>query len=155
MERLGDEVRRSLRGAGVPDAGLLAEITRAWPDAVGPGIAAAAWPARVSRDGTLHVATTSAVWAFELGRMEDDIRGRLAERLPAADLPRLRFAAGHVPAAGAPEVAEQPATRVESSPEAAAAATRLSAPVEDERLRELVRRAVAASLSAPPGDRPF
>ena len=29
-------------------------------------IAANAWPARIARDGTLHVATSSSAWAFEL-----------------------------------------------------------------------------------------
>ena len=53
MERLGDEVRGSLRAAGVPDAGLLADVVRVWPGAVGPGIATAAWPSRIGRDETL------------------------------------------------------------------------------------------------------
>ena len=98
MERLGDEVRGSLRSAGVPDAGLLADVDRVWPAAVGPGIAAAAWPSRIGRDETLHVNTASSVWAFELTRLEDEIRGRLATALPDATLPpRIRFTAGPVP----------------------------------------------------------
>ena len=53
MERLDGSVRRALRSSGVPDAGLLAEVTRAWPAAVGAAIARAAWPQRLGRDGTL------------------------------------------------------------------------------------------------------
>jgi hypothetical protein len=52
MERLGDDVRGALRGVGVPDAGALARVTTAWPTAVGPAIARAAWPLRITRDGT-------------------------------------------------------------------------------------------------------
>jgi hypothetical protein len=153
VERLGDEVRRSLRGAGVPDAGLLAEITRAWPAAVGPGIAAAAWPARMGRDGTLHVATTSSVWAFELASLESEIVRKLSATLPGRELPRLRFAVGRVPAPPAPPPSSPPLTAPPASPEAARAAEELARDVGDERLRELVRRAAAASLSREPPDR--
>jgi len=49
MERLDGSIRRALRVAGVPDAGALAAVTRAWPAAVGPGIAVAAQvPIRIS-----------------------------------------------------------------------------------------------------------
>ena len=43
MERLDGSVRRALRRSGVPDAGVLAAATRAWPAAVGQAIARAAW----------------------------------------------------------------------------------------------------------------
>ena len=156
MERLGDEVRSSLRSAGVPDAGVLADVTRTWPAAVGPGIAAAAWPSRIGRDETLHVNTASAVWAFELTRLEEEIRGRLATALPDATLPpRIRFTVGPVPS---PPAAEPPAEAVPGptpGPDERRQADRLAAAVEDERLRELVRRAAAASLSTPPDDRSF
>lgn len=155
MERLGDEVRRSLRGAGVPDAGVLAAVTRAWPSAVGPGIAAAAWPARIGRDGTLHVNTTTSVWAFELDRMQEQILPRLAEAMEGEQVPpRLRFTAGPVPspaAAAAPAAAEPPAASAETKLEA----DRIAASVEDDELRQLVRRAAVASLSRPSHDRPF
>ncbi len=155
MKRLGDEVRRSLQGAGVPDAGVLAAVTRAWPSAVGPGIAAAAWPARIGRDGTLHVHTTTSVWAFELDRMQDEILPRLAEAMEGEQAPpRLRFATGPVPspaAATAPATAAPPAPSAETRLEA----DRIAASVEDAELRQLVRRAAAASLSRPPHDRPF
>jgi hypothetical protein len=156
MKRLGDEVRYSLRAAGVPDAGVLAAVTRVWPAALGPGIAAAAWPARIGRDETLHVHTTSAVWAFELQRMEDELRARLEEALPDDPLPpRLRFAVGPVPSPPAAEPDAKAAAPLEIDTESLAEAARLAAPVEDERLRELVRRAAAASLAHQRTDRPF
>src|SRR3954471_20217771 len=74
------------------------ELLDLWPDAVGPGIARFAWPARIARDGTVHVHTTDSVWAFELTHQARAI----AERL---DVGALRFAAGPLP-----EAAEAPST---------------------------------------------
>jgi hypothetical protein len=152
MERLDGSVRRALRSSGVPDAGLLAEVTRAWPHAVGAAIARAAWPQRLGRDGTLHVTTVSSTWAFELGRMEEEIRAKLAAGLGDAAPPALRFAPGPVPAPPAPE--EAPAPTPAPSPEEASAAASLAAGIEDPGLREAVRRAAAASLARGRGGRP-
>jgi hypothetical protein len=151
MERLDGSLRRALRGAGVPDAGVLAEVTRAWPSAVGAGIARAAWPQRVARDGTLHVTTVSSTWAFELGRMEAEIRVKLAAELGDETPPAIRFAPGPVPAPGAEEhgPAEPPRPSAADVAEAAA----LAAAIEDPQLREAVRRAAAASLAATRADR--
>jgi hypothetical protein len=155
MERLGDDVRRSLRAVGVPDAGVLADVTRMWATAVGPGIAAAAWPSRIGRDETLHVSTESAVWAFELARLEAEIAARLAASLPGVTLPpRIRFAVGPVPAAAAGDAAEAPRPPTPGREDRREAA-RLAATVEDLRLRDLVRRAAAASLAARRDDRTF
>ena len=76
-ERLGDEVRRELDRFG--PAGAIADVVAVWPAAVGDSIARNAWPARMARDGTLHVSTSSSAWAFELGLLEHDLRERLAE----------------------------------------------------------------------------
>jgi hypothetical protein len=152
MERLDGAVRRALRSSGVPDAGLLAEVTRAWPDAVGAAIARAAWPQRLGRDGTLHVTTVSSTWAFELGHMEAQIREKLAGTLGEATPPAVRFAPGPVPAPPAPE--EAPAPTPAPSPEEASAAASLAAGIEDPGLREAVRRAAAASLARARGGRP-
>ena len=150
MERLDGTLRRALRGAGVPDAGALAEVTRVWPEAVGEAIARNAWPQRVSRDGTLHVTCVSSTWAFELGRMEDEIRAKLRDRL-AGEAPPLRFAPGPVPSPGAEEKAPftLPEPRVDEVDEAAS----LTAEIDDPGLREAVRRAVVASLAAARADR--
>jgi hypothetical protein len=151
MERLDGSVRRALRGAGVPDAGALAAVTRAWPEAVGAAIARAAWPQRIARDGTLHVTTVSSTWAFELGRMEDDVRAKLRSLIGDATPPALRFAPGPVPSPAADERAV-PAPLIPTPPEQAEAAS-LSAAIEDPELRDAVRRAVAASLAATRVDR--
>ncbi len=146
MERLDGSVRRALRGAGVPDAGVLAAVTRAWPDAVGPAIARAAWPQRVSRDGTLHITAESSSWAFELGRLEEEIRAKLHAELGDATPPALRFAPGPVPSPGADDHDPQPVAP--PTPEDDARAASLSSGIDDPALREAVRRAAAASLSA-------
>jgi hypothetical protein len=151
MERLDGSLRRSLRRAGVPDAGVLAEVTRVWPTAVGAAIARAAWPLRVARDGALHVTTVSSTWAFELGRMEGEIRAKLHAVIGDATPPAIRFAPGPVPSPGAEErePAEPPAPSEEDDAEAAA----LAAAIEDPELREAVRKAAAASLAAARADR--
>jgi hypothetical protein len=146
MERLDGSVRRALRGAGVPDAGVLAAVTRAWPEAVGPAIARAAWPQRVARDGTLHITAESSTWAFELGRLEEEIRAKLRPELGDATPPALRFAPGPVPSPGADDDDPQPVPP--PTPEDDARAALLTAEIDDPTLREAVRRAAAASLSA-------
>ena len=152
MERLDGSIRRALRSSGVPDAGVLAQVTRAWPEAVGPAIARSAWPQRLGRDGTLHVTTVSSTWAFELGRMEGDIRAKLAASLGDAAPPALRFATGLVPAPPAAE--EAPAEMPAPTAEEAAEAATLASGIEDPGLRDAVRRAAAASLARGRGDRP-
>ena len=151
MERLDGSVRRALRRSGVPDAGLLAEVTRVWPESVGPAIARAAWPQRLGRDGTLHVTTVSSTWAFELGRMEAEVRAKLAASLGDAAPPTLRFVPGPVPAPAALE--EAPPPPAPPTAEEVSAAAALSAAIEDPVLREAVRKAAAASLAADRGGR--
>ena len=80
----------------------MTELVAAWPDAVGETVAANAWPARLARDGTLHVHAASSTWAFELQQLETEIAGRLREAVPEATPARLRFAAGPLPELPAP-----------------------------------------------------
>jgi len=151
MERLDGSVRRALRGAGVPDTGVLAAVTRAWPDAVGPAIARAAWPQRVARDGTLHVTTVSSTWAFELGRMEEEIRAKLHAAVGDAAPPALRFHTGPVPSPGNDDRLAAPAAPATAEDDARASL--VSAAIDDPGLRAAVRRAVAASLARARADR--
>ena len=91
-ERIGDEVQRELSRFG-PAEGMT-EIVRAWPSVMGEQIARNAWPARISRDGKLHVATSSSAWAFELAQLEPKLLERLGEALGGAAPAGLRFAPG-------------------------------------------------------------
>ena len=85
MDRLSEELRRELSRFGVQSG--LAELVERWPGVVGASIARNAWPARIARDGTLHVATADSIWAFELGHRAAEIAARLG-------VAKLRFAPG-------------------------------------------------------------
>jgi predicted nucleic acid-binding Zn ribbon protein len=81
----------TLRDAVAP-ATLLAEIQRAWPEAVGPAIAAEAVPTG-ERAGVLTVSCSASVWAQELDLMGPAILARLNELLDGATVQRLRCVA--------------------------------------------------------------
>ena len=152
-EPIGDEVRRELGRFG--PAGAMGEIVDAWPAAVGESIARNAWPARVGRDGTLHVATSSSAWAFELGLLESEIRGRLVGAV-GADAPRsLRFAPGRLPEPAREQSPASSPRALRPSVQDWREAARLTETIEDENLRKVVAKAAASSLARaaarPPG----
>ncbi|MGH3041849.1 MAG: DUF721 domain-containing protein [Gaiellaceae bacterium] len=156
LEPLGDELRRELVRLG--PGGAISDVVAVWPVAVGPAIAANAWPARIARDGTLHVSTSSSAWAFELTHLEGTVRTRLGEHLGEAVPPRLRFATGRLPEPGAESVESSERVVPTPSPAALAAAEEIAAGIEDHGLREAVSRAAAASLAGSDpcsDDRPF
>ncbi len=153
MERITPEVKQELSRFGAH--GAMPEIVAAWPAAVGAMVAANAWPARIARDGTLHVNTSSSSWSFELAQLADEIlaklRGKAGERAPKS----LRFAVGHLPEPATP-AAEEARTEVPApSPKALEAAAALAAQIEDEDLRKKVEKAVALGLSIAPSDLSF
>jgi hypothetical protein len=151
MDRIGADVRRELGRFG--SAGAMTDLVAAWPAAVGETVAANAWPARIARDGTLHVNAASSTWAFELQQLEAEIGGRLREALGKAAPPRLRFAPGPLPEA-APETGE--ATRrppPEPTFEHARTAHELAAGIASENLRKTVEKAARMSLASAADDR--
>lgn len=121
----------------------MAELVARWPEAVGAAIARNAWPARISRDGTVHVNTADSIWAFELGQRAAE----LAERL---DVPRVRFAPGPLPE---PDEEPRPAA-IEATPEEAERAAAIASSIGDENLRETVQKAVKLGLARARRDRP-
>ena len=156
MERIAREVERELARGGARDALPLAAITAAWPATVGAAVARNAWPARLGRDGTLHVATSSATWASELAHLREEIQERLRLALGIEAPPTLRFAVGPVPEAETPEPASAPrATGIPIPPEVAREAASAAAAIDDPELRELVVRAARASLRRAASDRRF
>jgi hypothetical protein len=120
-------------------------------------IARQAWPLRLGRDGTLHVATSSATWAFELDRLSPEIGERLVGLLGDSAPPKLRFRVGPIPEPGIS--AERSAPRATKPPEAtsetAAAAASAAAAIDDPELRELAARAARASLERARSGRAF
>jgi hypothetical protein len=148
MERLGAHVERELSRSGSRDVLPLAALTSAWPDIVGDAIARNAWPLRIARDGTLHVATTSATWAHELAFLGDEIAERLRGHLGTAEPVRLKCAPGPTPEpAGPPENPSQARPSADAMPaDVVSAANTAAAAIDDPELRELVARAARASL---------
>jgi hypothetical protein len=153
LEPLGDEVRREL--GRFPAAAGMTAVVAAWPAVVGEAIARNAWPARLARDGTLHVATSSAAWSFELTQLRGDILPRLQSEVgKEAPIAALRFAPGRLPAGAGAPAEEAPAAGPAVTPETLAEAERLTSQIGDETLRNLVARAAAASLQKARTDRP-
>jgi hypothetical protein len=149
MEHVGDSVGRELSRFG-PAEGM-APVVELWPAAVGPEIARNAWPARLARDGTLHVHTTDSIWAFELKSRAEEIRARLGEHAP----PRLAFAPGPIPEPLETPSAEAARRPPEPGPEHVAEADSLVRVIRDEELRKVVAKAAALSLSRQADDRSF
>ena len=111
------------------------ELVDRWPAAVGAAIARHAWPARISRDGTLHVHTADSVWAFELAQRAAEI----ADRVKVA---RVKFVPGPLPEP-TPQASPPPPA---PSAEDAALAARFAASIEQEKLRETVQKAISLAL---------
>jgi hypothetical protein len=153
MERIEADVRRELDRFG--PAGSIGRLVEVWPDAVGDAIARNSWPGRVARDGTLHVNTSSSAWAFELSQLRPTILERLRASAPEAAPKELRFAPGPLPEPVHEEIEQTFSPPPVPSPETVDQAEQLAAGIGDERLRKLVARAAAASLSAASADRRF
>ena len=150
MERLGGEIKRELSRFGAQ--GGMPELLEAWPGAVGEMVAANAWPARIARDGTLHVNTLSSAWAFELAQLAPTIVARLRQELGESAPKALRFAVGHLPEAAASEAGERRTEVPEPGAEALQRAAELTAGIADEELRQRLARAAALGLSNPSSD---
>ena len=155
MDRLSDEVARELSRVGGGPAGGMARIVDVWRDAVGRTIARNAWPARIARDGTLHVATSSSSWAFELQQLEADILRRLRVTAAASAPEKLRFAVGKLPETGTEDGDDDQKRVREPGPEDVELAHALTAEIGDDELRKLVARAAAQSLANAASDRTF
>lgn len=153
MERVARGVERELGRFG--PAGTIAAVVEAWPAAVGPAVARNAWPARIGREGTLYVSTSSAAWAFELGQLAPDVLGRLRESLGEAAPSGLRFAVGPLPEPSGDKAAPAARARPSPGPAERELAAALTAGLADEELRELVARAAAASLARAAASRGF
>jgi len=149
VERLGPDVERELARFG-PQAAL-GEIVSRWAECVGEAVARNAWPARVQRDGTLVVHTSSSAWAFELAQLEPTI----TERLGALAQGRLRFVVGPLPEPESPSPRGATATMPRVDAAEVDAARSAASAMADEHLRDLVVRAAAASLAKSRSDRSF
>jgi hypothetical protein len=151
MERLERGLRREAKRLGIPAAAGLVED---WPGLVGDLIAANAWPARLTRDGVLHVNTSSSTWAFELKHLAPEILERMRRKM-GGGVPRdLRFKAGPLPETSFSSGCEGGGRAPEVGEQERALAGELTASIENEELRALVARAAAASLAQAAEKRP-
>ena len=149
MERVGDAVSRELGRFGAVTE--MTPLVEAWSAAVGQEIARNAWPARLGRDGTLHVHTKDSVWAFELTSRAEEIRQRFGDHAPR----RLAFAPGPLPEPSA-ELSDSEQKRVpRPTAKHLAEAESLTRGIRDEDLRKVVAKTVAASLANTENDRSF
>ena len=132
------ELARFGAQAGMP------ELVEKWPRVVGPAIARNAWPARIARDGTVHVNTADSVWAFELTH-------RAAEMAERLGVEKLRLAPGPLPEPSPEHVASP----VEATPEEVELARALASPIEEKTLRETVQKAIGLTLARARSTRPI
>ena len=123
----------------------MVELVERWPEVVGDAIARNAWPARIARDGTVHINTADSVWAFELGQKAAEIAGKLG-------VEKLRFAAGPLPEADEEAAVSTP---VETTPEDEERARAIASSISDQNLRESVQKAVSLSLARGRSDTPI
>jgi hypothetical protein len=145
MDRIGDAVRRELGRFGTSAA--MADLVGAWPEAVGETVARNAWPARLARDGTLHVNAGSSAWAFELQQLESEIVGRLREVLGDTAPDRLRVVPGRLPEPLVPAEERHAKPLPEATPAQAREARDWAAEIESEDLRKSVEKAARTSLA--------
>lgn len=148
-EPLGDVVAAEIRRLGAQDRALA--VTQRWVESVGAVIAENAWPARITRDGTLLVHTSSSVWAHELTQMAGLIGERLGDARPA----RLRFVPGPLPERSAEPEPTAPAPVIGPDAAALEEARSLSASIDGAELRQAVARAIATALARCGSDRSF
>ena len=141
-ETLAPAVRSELTRLGASPDGL-GGLLEVWPDAVGPAVAANAWPARVARDGTVIVHVSSSTWAFELTQLGGLLRERLGEHAVGG----LKFVVGRLPERGPEEPAESPRERREPSEEHLRQAEAWTRGVGDPDLRKALARAAASALA--------
>ncbi len=74
---LADALASYLRQSGFAKRLQQAEVIEAWPELVGPQIAAVTAPESVTPDGVLRVRVATAAWATELGLMTPRILARI------------------------------------------------------------------------------
>jgi hypothetical protein len=153
VKKIASEVASELGRFG-PAAGMV-RIVEAWPGAVGSTIARNAWPARLARDGTLHVATSSSSWAFELAQLEADVLKRLRSAAGKDAPAKLRFAVGKLPELGLEDDERGERRAAAPGPEELRRAEELASAIGDEELRKVVAKAAAQSLVRGGDDRAF
>ena len=143
------------RAGGTGPGAETGAAAAAWTDVVGSAAAAHSVPVRRTRAGVLTVACSSASWAQELTMRRDELLGRLLARAPDTGVTALRFVVADHVVVAAPETPPPPRPAPRPTRAQAELGARAAEGLADERLRDLVARAAAASAArrAAPPDR--
>lgn len=107
MQRLNHLLDQTLHRFEMDGPAKEARAITAWPEIVGPQIAAAAEPVSV-RDGVMHITTRSPVWTQELSFLKPRILAALRQRVGPNVVRDLRFRVGKISGPAAPVVAPRP-----------------------------------------------
>ena len=122
-----------------------AEIASEWPAIVGEAIAAAAWPDRLGRDGTLRVCVSGPV-AVELQHLEPQILERIASYYGYRAVTRIAYVSRAAP----PQAPGRPRrTPPEIDSESAARVENTVGATQDSRLRSALAALGRAVLANP------
>ncbi|OPL11546.1 MAG: hypothetical protein AVO39_05580 [delta proteobacterium MLS_D] len=143
LERLGEFLPATLMKQRIFIDTIPPNLTRLWTKTVGPQIARQTGPCRF-RDGMLSVRVSTSSWMQQLQFMKDEILDRLNAADPQHTIKKIKFFIGHVPPPPVP--VEKTAADIFDESRLKKRDRRLiaerTATVEDEELREIIRRAM-------------
>ena len=106
--RLKDLLAGATGRLGIPSPEATGRVWSAWPEIVGPAVAAHAEPTSL-RDGVLRVRADSPAWATEIGYLVEEIRSRANAVTGRALVTEIRVWTGprNAPVAGSAETVRE------------------------------------------------
>ena len=125
-------------------------LMQAWPQIVGPQIAAHAAPTEV-RANTLRVVVDSSTWLHELTLLKPILIEKLRRSAGGAIVRDVLFTIGNPPAAARPQPPSEP-LREPIQPADQALLDAALAPLDDPVLKDSVRRLILRALTDPRRD---
>lgn len=123
------------------------EIFNRWEEAVGPQIAGRASPVQI-RQGRLTVAVESPVWAQQLSLLKRELLRNIAAVIGDGLVDELYFVSGRIEPPA--REALSPAPQAPLTPEDRRSAEKEASRIEDQDLREALRRVLEASCRRSP-----
>lgn len=89
--RVADALAEYLQKSGLDERVAQGSVVTRWSSLVGPKIAAATQPVRVSADGVLFVAVKSNAWMSELSLLEPELLRAINVRPQGRPIRKIRF----------------------------------------------------------------
>lgn len=136
---LAEALTRVLRSNGLETTLNQVELCRRWSDVVGPQMARNAW-VEILKEGQLVICTDHPAWKHEIHFRQDDILRRVNAMFGKDVVKSISTLVRPRP------VVEEPVLQVR--PQAQDFGAETAAPVDDEVLREAIKRAAAANAEA-------